>query len=194
MKMKIIFNTLLCFLLFVGFSLTASAQAVPDTARLAIGMDAGYPTASIQTRYLFSLGASVRFDYPISKRSYVTASIGFNNFYLGDGSVTTQQAILNVPVPMLQTMPLKIGYKYFLIKTFYVHGELGETLVLDKGQEYATKSYAFTYSPEIGMIFKLKHPHNYIDAGLRYEGVSSFYNDTDKYNFWAIHISYAFNL
>jgi hypothetical protein len=192
--MKTTFIKLFFLLSFIVFSFGAMAQAVPDTMRLAIGFDAGYPVGSISTRYILSAGGSIRLDVPFSKRSYITASIGYNNFFLANGSTTTQQAILNVPVPTLQTMPIKIGYKYFLIKTFYVQGEVGETLLLNKAAEYATNSYAFTYSPQIGMIFKLKKRHNYIDAGVRYEGVSSFYNDSDKYNFWAVHISYAFNL
>jgi len=193
-NMKTTFNTLICLLLFLSFSLAAAAQAVPDTMRLSIGFDAGYPVGSISTRYIASIGGSIRYDFPVTKRSYITASVGYNNFFLGSGATTTQQAILNVPVPTLQTMPLKLGYKYFLIKTFYVQVESGETLLLNKTAEYATKSYAFTYAPQVGMIFKLKKPHTYIDAGLRYEGVNSFYNDNDKYNYWAAHVSYAFNL
>jgi len=192
--MKIKFITLICSLVFVGFSLSAAAQAIPDTARLAVGIDLGSPTASISNRYVFSLGGSIRFDYPIARKSYITASVGYNNFFLADGSTTTQQAILNVPVPTMQTMPLKIGYKLFLIKQFYVQAEAGETLILNKSAVYATNSYAFTYAPQIGMIFKLKKSRRYIDAGFRYEGVSSFYNDKDKYNFYAIHVAYAFNL
>src|SRR5579859_8150413 len=128
--MKTTLNALLGLLLCLLLSLGASAQSssIPDTLRLAIGLDAGYPVASIATRYNVSAGASLRLDLPISRRSYVTASVGYNNFFLGSGATTTQQAILNVPVPTLQTMPLKIGYKYFLIKNFYVHGEAGETL------------------------------------------------------------------
>jgi hypothetical protein len=193
--MKTTFNALLGLLLCLLLSLGASAQSlVPDTLRLAFGVDAGYPVGSILTRYNASAGASLRLDVPFSKKSYVTASVGYNNFFLGSGATTTQQAILNVPVQTLKTLPLKLGYKYFLLKNFYVHGEVGETLILNKAAVYATNSYAFTYAPEIGMLFKLKKRHTYIDTGLRYEGVSSFYNDSDKYNFWAIHISYAFNL
>jgi len=191
--MKTTLNTLICLSIFVSLSLSAAAQAVPDTARIAVGLDAGYPAGSISSRYTASLGGSIRFDYPIAKKSYLTLSVGYNNFFLANGATTTQQAILNVPVPTLQTMPIKVGYKYFLIKTFYVQAELGSTLILNKAAEYATKSSAFTYSPQIGMLFNLKN-HNFIDAGLRYEGVSSFYNDNDKYNFWAVHISYAFKL
>src|SRR5476651_2106866 len=189
--MKAIFDPLICVALFLSVSLNVLAQIPSDTSRLAIGIDGGVPVGSINTRYIASAGASIRFDYPISRRSYITASVGYNNFFLGNGATTTQQAILNVPVPTLQTMPLKLGYKYYLVNSFYVQGEMGETLILNKTAEYATNSYAFTYAPQIGILFKLKkHPGNFIDAGIRYEGVSSFYNDSDKYNFWAAHISY----
>jgi hypothetical protein len=191
--MKTIVNTLTCLILFVSLSFCARAQAVPDTARLAIGIEAGLPEGNINLRYTTSLGASARFDLPISKKSFLTASVGFNNFFLADASTTTQTAILNVPVQTLKTMPIKIGYKYFLAKHFYTQLEMGETLLLNQTAEYATKSYAFTYAPQIGMMFPLKN-HNFIDAGVRYEFVSSFYNDSDKYNFWGVHISYSFKL
>jgi len=192
--MKTTLNALLYLLIFVSFSLCAAAQAVPDSTRIAIGAEVGLPTGSISGRYVVSLGASARLDFPVTKKSYITASIGYNNFLLSNGSLTTQQAILNVPMHSLETIPIKIGYKYFLIKQFYIQAEAGETLILNKTAEYATNSYAFTYAPQIGMLFKLKKNHRYIDAGFRYEGVSSFYNDKDKYNFYAVHIAYAFNL
>ena len=192
--MKITFIKLFCLLVFVSSSLGAAAQYLPDTLRVAIGIDGGYPAGDIQGRYNAMLGASLRVDYPITKKSYITGGIGYNNFFLGADAVTSQQAILNVPVQMLRTMPIKIGYKYFLFSRFYVQGEVGETILLNKADVYAINSSTFTYSPQFGLIFKLKKPNNYIDTGIRYEGVSSFYNDKDKYNFWALHLSYAFNL
>jgi len=192
--MKITFIKLICLSLFISSSLSVSAQALPDTMRIAIGLDGGYPTGSIQGRYNAILGASLRVDIPFSKKSYITGGIGYNNYFLGKDATTTQQAILNVPVQMLRTMPIKIGYKYFLFPRFYVQGEVGETVLLNKAEVYATNSATFTYAPQFGIIFRLKKPNNYIDTGLRYEGASSFYNDQDKYNFWAVHLSYAFNL
>ncbi|MGZ3754846.1 MAG: hypothetical protein ACXVAY_10080 [Mucilaginibacter sp.] len=191
--MKTIINTLTCLTLFVCLSFCARAQAIPDTARLAIGLEAGLPEGNINLRYTMSLGASARFDLPISKKSFLTASVGFNNFFLADGSTTTQMAILNVPVQTLKTLPVKLGYKYYLGKHFYTQLELGETVLLNEAAVYATKSYAFTWAPQIGVMFPLSN-HNFIDAGIRYEGVSSFYNDTDKYSFWGLHISYSFKL
>jgi len=192
--MKAIFYTLIALLLFLSLSLRSSAQFIPDTARMAVGMDIGMPTASISSRYVLTLGGSVRFDYPISKHGYVTADVGYNTFLLGDGALTTQQAILNVPVPPLQMMAFKLGYKYYFLKSLYVQVEAGQTLLLNKTSVYATSSYAFTYAPQVGVLVKMKRSHNYVDGGIRYEAVSSFYNDSDKYNFWALHISYSFDL
>ncbi len=58
---------------------------------------------------------------------------------------------------------------------------------------YALNNYAFTYAPQIGILFPLKK-HSYIDAGIRYEGVSHFYNDNKTASFWGAHIAYEFNL
>lgn len=190
--MKILFNTLAALLIFVGASTVASAQAIPDSSRVGVAAEIGYPTANIGSRYTVSLGASVRYDLLLTHKSYLTASVGFNEFLLADGATTTQTAILNYPVHPLQTLPIKLGYKY-LMKHFYVQMEFGETILVNKTEQYATKSNAFTYAPQFGLIFNTKN-HNFIDAGLRYEGVSSFYNDTDKYNFWALHVAYAFKL
>jgi len=191
--MKTIVNTLTCLILVVSLSFCAQAQAIPDTARLAVGLEAGLPEGNINLTYTMSFGASVRFDLPITKKSFLTASVGFNNFFLADAATTTQTAILNVPVQTLKTLPIKLGYKYYLGKRFYTQLEMGETLILNQTAEYATKSHAFTYAPQIGIMFPLRN-HNFIDAGVRYEFVSSFYNDSDKYNFWGVHISYSFKL
>jgi len=188
--MKVLFKTLAALLIFVGLSTVASAQAIPDSSRIGAAAEIGIPTADISSRYTMSVGASVRYDLYLAHKSYLTASVGFNEFLLADGATTTQTAILNYPVHPLQTMPIKLGYKY-LMKHFYVQMEFGETILLNQTTQYATKSHAFTYAPQFGLIFNTKN-HNFIDAGLRYEGVSSFYNDTEKYNFWALHFAYAF--
>jgi len=191
--MKINFYALI-FLLSL-FSLGASAQAVPDSARLAIGIDGGVPAGGIASQYVMFFGGSLRFDYPFSKKSYVTLSAGYNEFLLANGATTTQNAILNVPVPPLQTAPFMIGYKYFFIRTLYIQGELGETLLINKDKVFAPKAFAFTYAPQLGLILKSKkHPHTYWDVGVRYQGTSSFYYDDTKYNYWAGRISYSFNL
>lgn len=190
--MKTYLHKLVALLFFVSLYLGASAQAVPDTMRVSIGLEGGLPLY-VSNVYSHILGASLRIDYPISRKTYITGTAGYNTYYVSSTASTTPNAILNVPFADMKTIPLKIGLKHFLIRHFYVLGEVGGTLLANKKEIYATGTSAFTYSPQIGMLFFLKK-HTYIDAGIRYEGVSTFYNDNEKYSFWAAHISYAFNL
>ena len=191
-RMKVVFNKLTALLLFISFSIGATAQSVPDTARLNIGLEAGTPIY-LTNMYTYSLGASLRLDFPITKSLYVTGTAGYNNLFASPNFSTTPGGILNVKAADMKTVPLKVGLKLFLIRHFYVLGEVGQTILVNKSEVYALKNNAFTYSPQIGMLFFLKK-HNYIDAGIRYEGVGTFFNDTEKYSFWAAHIAYAFNL
>lgn len=193
--MKVTLYPLLCFVFFLMLASGAWAQVPPDTARLSIGADIGVPGGDITTRYSAVLGISLRLDIPISRRSYITGEAGYNTFYLGDGSVTTQQAILNDPVPLMYTAPLKLGYKYFLFGKFYLQGQAGTTFLVNKAANFATNGSPFTWSPGIGLVFmSKKHPKTFIDSGVRYEVTNSFYNDQDKFSYWAFHFSYGFRL
>lgn len=193
--MKTTFKTLAYLLLFTGLSFAAKAQSsLPDTLRIGVGLEGIVPNGDFSKSYSYGVGGSLRADIPITKKWYITVNAGYNNYFTSSNAAANDpQAILNVPTPSLQTIPLKLGVKYFLIKTFYLQGEAGETLLANKAKAYAINSSAFTYAPQVGMVFSLKK-HTYIDAGIRYEVVSSFYNDNVKTNFWAAHIAYAFNL
>ena len=190
--MKTYLNKLVALLFFVSLYLGASAQAVPDTMRISIGLNGGLPLYASNV-YSHILGASLRIDYPITRKTYITGTAGYNTYFTASTASTAPNAILNVPTANMKTVPLKIGIKHFLIRHFYVLGEVGGTLLTNKTEVYATATSAFTYSPQVGMLFFLKK-HTYIDAGIRYEGVGSFYGDKEKYSFWGAHVSYAFNL
>lgn len=190
--MKAIFNKLTALFLFVSLSIGASAQSIPDTARINIGLSAGLPIA-LDNMYTYNVGAYLQVDYPLTKSLYVTGSVGYNTLFASPNFSTTPGGILNVKAANMQTAPLKLGLKIFAIRHFYFAGEVGQTLLLNRSAVYAPKSNAFTFSPQIGMLFFLKK-HTYIDAGIRYEAVSTFYNDKANYGFWAAHVAYAFNL
>jgi hypothetical protein len=190
--MKALFNKLSTLLFFAVFSTGVLAQPVPDTTRINIGLSAGLPIA-LDNMYTHNLGAFLQVDYPLTNTLYVTGSAGYNSLFTSPNFSTTPNGILNVKAANMQTVPLKIGLKLFLIRHFYVQGEVGQSLLLNKAAVYAPKSNAFTFSPNIGMLFFLKK-RTYIDAGIRYEAVSTFYNDKANYGFWAAHIAYAFNL
>ena len=190
------FKTLLFSLLLTGLTIAAKAQStLPDTVRIGIGVEAGLTNGDLGKTYKSFIGASFRVDYPITKKLYVTASAGYNIFGASTTSgYTNPQAVLNVPTADLKTIPLKLGIKYFLAGTFYVQGEAGQTLLTNKKDVYAVYGNAFTFAPQIGALFPLKNKM-YIDAGIRYEGVSSFYNNSSSgLNFWAAHITWAIRL
>jgi hypothetical protein len=190
--MKAIFNKIAALLFITSLTIGASAQSIPDTLRINIGVSAGLPIA-LDNMYTHNLGGFLRLDYPITRQLYVTGSAGYNTLFASPNYSTTPNGILNVKAANMQTVPLKLGIKLFLIRHFYVAAEAGQTFLVNRSAVYAPKNNAFTFSPQVGMLFFLKK-RTYIDAGIRYEAVSSFYNDKANYGFWAAHVAYAFNL
>ena len=188
--MKITLHKIIALLLFAGSYFSVNAQAIPDTLRISVGVEAGMPNSNM---YSSVLGGSLRIDYPITRKLYVTATGGFNQMSVSSTASSSSQGILGVKNADLQTVPIKAGIKYFAIRHFYLLGEVGQTLLLNKAQAFATYNSSFTFSPQIGMLFFLKK-RTYIDAGIRYESVKSFNNDNEKLDFWAAHVAFAFNL
>ncbi len=208
--MKITLKPLTWSLLFIGFCFTANAQSrtIADSLRIGVSLEAASGTgifgtgvntasggtATPATAYQYGTGISMRFDYPINHSFYVTANAGYSIFFPTADGQSGQQVILNTTIPGFQTIPLKLGVKWFTGNRFYFQGEVGETLLANKAQLYGLYSTAFTWSPQVGLLFPLKKRHTYIDGGVRFESFASFYNDGAVNDFWAIHIAYMFNL
>jgi hypothetical protein len=93
----------------------------------------------------------------------------------------------------MNVAPFKIGLKYYLIRTFYVQAEAGETILLNEAAVYGDYNSAFTYSPQMGILFKLKH-RQYIDAGIRWQRTQSFFYSTSGNSIWGVRVAYAFGL
>jgi hypothetical protein len=204
--MKITVTSLIYSLLFTVVCLSAKAQSLPDTLRIGIGVEGATTTGIFGTKtntavggtaasaYSAGVGVSLRADFPIKEHLYVTANVGYNNFFTSSNSTNSQQAIITVPLPNFETIPLKLGVKIFIGNKFYFQGEAGETLLANKKALYAVYSNAFTYAPQFGLLMPLKKKHTYIDAGIRFESFQSFYKDNATNDFWAAHVTYTFNL
>jgi hypothetical protein len=194
--MKTTLKPLILSILLISFCFAANAQSltVADSLRIAVGAEGLIGTGSFSTAYKGGTGISLRVDVPLNKKIYISASAGFNNFFASGAADSSAQAIKNVPVPAFETVPLKLGVKWFIAKKLYLQGEAGETFLANKTALYATNNYAFTWSPQFGLVMPLKKRRTYIDTGLRYEQVSSFYHDGSSSSFWALHVAYAFNL
>lgn len=187
------FKTLLFSLLLTGLSFAATAQrSIPDTLRIGAGLEGGIINGDFGAQYKAVIGASVRIDYPITRKLYITANAGYSMYTAASGYKGTD-AITGVQAADFKTIPLKLGVKYFLFSGFYAQGEVGQTLLTNKKEVYAIYKNSLTVAPQFGMLFRLKN-RTYIDGGIRYEAVSSFYNSKTGYNFWGAHVTYAFNL
>ncbi|MDB4924849.1 hypothetical protein [Mucilaginibacter sp.] len=204
--MKTALKSLIYSLFFIATCLTANAQSYVDTLRIGAGVEGmsgngtfgtGINTAVAATgssAYKYGAGVFLHADVPLIEHFNLTVSAGYNTFFTTSNIGTSQQAITGTTLPNFETIPLKLGIKWFIGKTFYFQGEAGETLLANKAALYAVYSNAFTWSPQLGVLVPLKKKRTYIDGGIRYENFQSFYNDGTKNSFWAIHIAYAFNL
>lgn len=204
--MKTILKSLIYTLIFTCFCIAANAQSYSDTLRVSIGItgalangDYGTPVYTTNgtednAAYSYGAGIALQVDIPVIEHINLTASAGYNNFFTTQYATNSQAIVSGYTLPNFQTIPLKLGIKWFLGKAFYVQGEAGETLLANKTQLYAVYSNAFTYAPQAGFLFRLKR-HSYVDAGFRFESASSFYNNGNKPNvFWGLHLAYAVNL
>jgi hypothetical protein len=192
--MEITFKKVLILLAFISFTLGAKAQysAVPDTLRLSVGLDAATTSGNFGTEYKFGAGVSAQLDLPLTEKFYFTANAGYTNFFASNSS-TNPLYIQGVKSANMSVAPVKLGIKYFLIRTFYIQGEAGESFLLNQTALYAHYSADFTYAGQMGILFRRKQK-SYIDAGIRYQNTQSFYGDGKFDKIWAARVAYAFNL
>ncbi|MHB8206158.1 hypothetical protein [Mucilaginibacter sp.] len=192
--MEITFKKGLVLLAFICFTLGAKAQysAVPDTSRLSIGIDGAATSGGFKDEYRFGVGASVQYDLPLSEKFYFTANAGYLNLFANNSS-SNPNYILNVKSSNMAVAPVKVGIKYFLIRTFYIQGEVGEGLLLNKNSVYALNSTALTYDGQMGILFR-RTKRSYIEAGIKYQLLQSYFGDGNYGIMWGARVAYAFNL
>jgi hypothetical protein len=183
--MKTFIKTLTLSLGFAVVVATANAQTEPAKGvRLSVGADAGLPVGDFNKAYDWSLGGSLQADFPVASQLYVTLNAGYNNFFVKDGILLTKD---------LQLIPVKAGLKYFPVKSFYLQGEAGTAFLANKKDIGATNSASFVYAPQVGYLIGLGGS-NYLDAGVRFESNSKFYNNGKSNNFFGLRVAYAFAL
>ena len=170
--------------LLVGFTTTTQAQSVDSKPGiiLSVGPDANLPVGDFKNGYNWSIGGSIQGDFAIVKRAlYVTVNAGYDNFF----AVNSGQN--------LELIPVKAGLKYYPVKNLYVQGTAGVSFLTNKSDLGADNSAVFAYSPQIGYLIPLGGK-NYLDAGVKFEGDSKFYNNGTSANFLGLHVAYAFGL
>jgi Lipid A 3-O-deacylase (PagL) len=167
------------------FSSSVNAQSKKTNAkglRWSIGADAGVPVGKFNTPAQWNLGGSIQADFNVAKRVlFITANTGYNNFFTVSGIKGDVQMI-----------PVKAGLKYFPAKNFYIQGEAGVSFLTSKDKNQADKSASFVYAPQLGYLIPLGK-RNYLDAGVRFESNSKFYDNGSQANFLGLRVAYAFN-
>lgn len=203
--MKITLKSLIYFLLFICFCNTVKAQSLADTLRISVAANAAVVNGIFgtgvnvtsggtpSTAFTNGAGIALHLDIPIIEQFNASVSAGYDYYFKSQYAVNSEQAISGTTTPNLQTIPIKLGIKWFIGKRFYVHGEVGETFFANRTALYGVYSSSLTYSPGIGLLIPLKK-HRFVDAGFRFEGFQSFYNDGLMNTFFAVHIAYGLRL
>lgn len=170
MKIK----ALLVFAISIFFASSVSAQEettkknYDQSFRLGFGLNGGVPTDN--DFYNWSLGADVRIQYDLTKRTSLTLTTGFTNLFIPN------------EVKDLGFIPVKAGFKAFIWEDqFYVLGELGGGFAVTNTE--VNKKNTYLWAPGIG------YANKNFDLSLRYEAYTEY--DTDQI---ALRIAYGFEL
>jgi len=186
-------------LALAAFTFGAKAQTksttTPTGPRLSIGADAGIPTGKLSDGYNWNLGGSAQVEFPIANQLFLTVNAGYNNIFgKKDVSIVTGTTTIKGDVQNIQLLPVKAGLKYFPVSNFYVQAEGGAGFLLNKKDLGYTKSTAFIYAPQVGVLLPLTTSSN-LDLGVRYEGSTKYATaDGSTINFVALRVAYSFNL
>jgi len=153
--------------------------------RYSIGVETGIPAGSLNYAYKWNLGGSIQADIPVIEQLYVTVNAGYNNIFVDKDVAPASQDI--------HLIPAKAGLKYFILPVVYVQGEAGVAFLTNKSRLDDSKSAAFVYAPQAGILFPVGDSQ-FIDAGLRFESNSKFTEGGKKSNFFGLRLAYAFGI
>ena len=159
-------------------------DAYDEGFRLGFGINPGYLLPSNPNGDgNFALGADVRLQYDLSKRTSLTLTTGYQHFFTENIKGSSFAIPINIKVPDVGIIPVKAGFKaFFWEDQFYGLGEAGVAFTVSD-YDFGTGDTNIILSPGIGWASK------YIDLSLRYEHYTAF--ETGQI---ALRIAYGFKL
>jgi hypothetical protein len=183
MKQLMRITAAVAIMMYSTVSMAQVKKSADDkVVRLSVGIETGLPVGKFNTGTKWNLGGSVQADFSVVKRVlFITANAGYNNFF-------TEKSTKGD----LQLIPVKAGLKYFPVNNLYIQGEAGVSFLANKSKIDADKSASFVYAPQVGYLIPLGRG-NYLDAGIRFESNSKFYEKGNQANFLGLRIAYAFD-
>lgn len=192
--MKTTFRIGTIILVLAGLTAAVKAQSITDRnategshsgIRLSIGPEFGIPVGKLSDTHDWSFGGSVQGDFPVAPSLFVTANAGYNNIFGKSDNGEDQ--------PDLRLIPVKAGLKYFATSSLYVQAEAGASFITNKSDLPDGKSAAFVYAPQIGFLLPFSDK-SFLDAGVRFEGNTKFYENGKSNNFFGLRVAYSFSL
>lgn len=188
-------KTLTLLFAFAFLVLTASAQKTfPEKTQFSIGADVGYLTGGLQNTHKFILGATAQVGITVAKPLQLVVNAGFLNFFGKTVYYTDLQDAPSYAVSTsIQVLPVKAGLRYFLEPNFYLQGDAGVAFILNNNDANFSRSNAFTYSPQMGVLLPAGGK-NFVDIAFRYEATGKFDSsfDASKYSFLGLRVAYGF--
>lgn len=156
--------------------------------RLGIGGELYAPVGKFYKKYDGGYGGYIQADIPvISNNLYLTVNTGIRGIYAKENSEGKPLT------PDMTTIPVKVGLKYFPYNRFYVQGEVGTSILLNKSDFNDGKRFSLLFAPQVGYLVKLGEKHN-LDLGIRYERAGKAFAGATPTSFIGIRAGYAFNL
>lgn len=142
-------------------NLKAQSTLLDKDGYISLGPQLSLPIGGMHDRYQWGLGASIQADIPlIDQLLFVTANLGFSNFYARSSALAL--------VSNLRMLPVKVGFKLFPIDNFYFQASMGAGFLLNKTRAGYDRSTSFIYAPQVGYQFKVAKT-DVVDLGINFQ-------------------------
>jgi len=171
------------FLASLSFVFKVQSQQVS----LGLFPEINLPTGNASSISGVGFGASLKAEYEISDKHTITAS-GAYNVFIG-------KRYFGSRVPNIESIPAKLGFKYYPSSDFYVEAQAGAAF-----HQTGFSKTSFIWSPGFGTRFKTGSANNKLDFGLRYESwANSSYSSNanlkaTSFGFVGLKLGYVFGL
>lgn len=176
-------------------TVSAQKRATVISPNFSVGLEVAAPLGDAKGIYGVGFGGSGKMEIPATKAFFITVTAGYTSFYLKDNIKSTLKAF-GFAVKPAGYVPLKAGGKFYISPLFYVEGEIGASIGVQRSTLGATTllnntlsghGAAFAYAPGIGVSVPLLGK-SAIDAGIRYEG----WSQNGQLNQAALRVAYKF--
>ncbi|MGY4536700.1 hypothetical protein ACVW0P_001114 [Mucilaginibacter sp. UYNi724] len=176
MKKLLLLSAILCGLSITSFAQTSPA---PRTAKWNFGFEAGLPLGHLHEAYSSVFGAYAKYEYPVFKSTFITASTGYRRYFFTDELKQYTKSVVGEDRSGVGSIPIMIGVKHYFGDGLFAEGQIGKSFYTRKGS-----GSSFDYDLGVGYTFR-----NGIEISARYQGFNQSNVNT---NIAAIRLGFRF--